>query len=263
VPTDRLRIPDRDAIEPIQDMVQRAIASRPEIQQTQINIENSRINLAGSRSQLLPSLDFVASATNNGLAGQINSIPVPPGSPYVRVADPAFVGGLGTIWSQILGRHFPDYSVGFQLNVPLRNRSAQADMAIDQLNIRQGELRQREQINQVRVDVQNAVIGLQQARARYQAAQKSRVLQEQTLEAEQKKYTLGASTIFFVIQAQRDLAQAQQTEVVAQSQYNHARVQLEQATGDTLKVNNVNIQEAVQGRVSAAPSALPLTDPGK
>lgn len=262
IPTDRLRIPDKDPIEPIQDMVERAIASRPEIQETQVNILNSRINLEGSRSQMLPSLDLVAAATNNGLAGQLNSIPLPPGSPYIRGADPAFVGGLGTIWSQILGRHFPDYSIGFQLTVPLRNRSAQADMAIDQLNIRQGELRQREQVNQVRVDVQNAIIGVQQARARYQAAVKARVLQEQTLDAEQKKYTLGASTIFFVIQAQRDVAQAQQTEVAALSAYNHASVALEQATGDTLKVNNVNVQDAARGRVSTPPSPLPLTDTG-
>ena len=119
--------------------------------------------------------------------------------------DPRLLGDFSGVWSQILGRNFPDYTIGFQLNVPLRNRAAQADIARDQLTLRQNELRQRQQLNQIRVDVQNAIIGLQQSRARYQSAQKSRVLQEQTLDAEQKKYALGASTIFFVIQAQRDL----------------------------------------------------------
>ena len=95
---------------------------------------------------------------------------------------------------------------------------------------------------------------LQQSRARYQAAQKSRVLQEQTLDAEQKKYALGASTIFFVIQAQRDLAQAQAVEVAALSTYNRARVSLDQATGQILTTYNVSVDEAMKGSVSRPPS---------
>jgi outer membrane protein TolC len=101
---------------------------------------------------------------------------------------------------------------------------------------------------------------LQQSRARYQSAQKSRVLQEQTLDAEQKKYALGASTIFFVIQAQRDLAAAQGVEVAALSTYNRARVQLDQATGDILGVYNVSVDEAMKGSVSRPPDALPVND---
>jgi outer membrane protein len=261
VPTDHLRIPDTEQVTPIQDLVEKAIANRPELAQTRLNIENSRIQLAGSRSQLLPALDLQLAATNNGLAGAINSIPDPTGSlGFIRQANPTFVGGFGTLFSQILGRNFPDYSIGFQLNVPLRNRSAQADMILDSLNIRQGELQQRKQINQIRVDVQNALIGLQQARAQYQSAVKSRILQEQTLDAEQKKYTLGASTIFFVIQAQRDLAQAQAAEVVALSVYNHSHVQLDQATGDTLQNNGVILDEVRTGKVSRAPSAIPETE---
>jgi outer membrane protein TolC len=146
------------------------------------------------------------------------------------------------------------------LNVPLRNRTAQADIARDQLALRQSELRQRQELNQVRVDVQNALIGLQQSRSRYQAAQKSRVLQEQTLDAEQKKYALGASTIFFVIQAQRDLAQAQAVEVAALSTYNRARVSLDRATGQILETYNVSVEEAMKGSVTRPPNALPVVD---
>ena len=176
----------------------------------------------------MPQLNLVASAQNNGLAGQNNSLLLPdPGRSgrSDRVPSiPVSSADLASVWSQILGRNYPDYSIGFQLNVPLRNRTAQADIARDQLTLRQSEMRQRQEMNQIRVDVQNALIGLQQSRARYQAAQKSRVLQEQTLDAEQKKYALGASTIFFVIQAQRDLAQAQAVEVAALSAHNRARV---------------------------------------
>ena len=209
VPTDQMKIPDVEQVQPIQDLVTKAVQNRPELAQTQLQIENAKISLVGDKSQLLPSLNLVATAQNNGLAGDNNALIIQPpaGSPFTpsRV-DPRLIGGLGGVWTQILGRNFPDYTVGFQLSVPLRNRAAQADIARDQLTLRQNELRQRQQLNQIRVDVQNALIGLQQSRARYQSAQKSRVLQEQTLDAEQKKYALGASTIFFVIQAQRDLA---------------------------------------------------------
>jgi outer membrane protein TolC len=107
------------------------------------------------------------------------------------------------------------------------------------------------------VEVQNALISLQQARARYQTSVKNRVLQEQTLDAEQKKYALGASTIFFVIQAQRDLTAAQASEVAALSTYARARNELERATGQTLSANAIQIDEAMKGSVSKAPSAVP------
>jgi outer membrane protein TolC len=265
IPIDRLRIPDVEAISPIQDLVAMAIAARPEIEQTRINVDNTKIQLLGSKSQLLPQFDIVASAQNNALAGQANTVPDPLAasltSGILRTpANPAFLGGYGTILSQLFGRNYPDYSVGFSLNVPIRNRSAQADVIRDELTLRQQEIRQRQQVNQVRVDVQNALIGLQQARAAYQAAQKSRILQEQTLDAEQKKYALGASTIFFVIQAQRDLATAQAAEVSALTNYNRARVALDSATGQTLASNNISLDEALKGRVAKPPSPIPELD---
>jgi outer membrane protein TolC len=260
VPTDQLRMPQTEAIEPIQDLVETAVKNRPELAQTDIAIENSRISLQGDKSQLLPQLDLIAGATNNALAGSVNTLPLPTtgsAAGLVRQANPAFLGGLGTVWSQIFGRNYPDYSVGFQLNIPLRNRSAQADIIRDQLTLRQNELRQRQELNQIRVDVQNALIGLQQSRAQYQAAVKSRVLQEQTLDAEQKKYALGASTVFFVIQAQRDLATAQGAEVSALSSYNRARVSLNRATGRILDVYSVSIDEAKKGQVKRGPDPIP------
>jgi outer membrane protein TolC len=110
--------------------------------------------------------------------------------------------------------------------------------------------------------VQNAVIGVQQARARHQAAQKARVLQEQTVDAEQKKYELGASTIYNVILTQRDLLQAQSNEVAALSAYSKARVELERATGQTLEKNNISLDEAFRGSIPRPPSPVPaITQP--
>lgn len=260
VPTDQLRIPETEQIQPIQDLVAQAVENRPELAQTRLSVENARISIAGSKSALLPQLDLIAAAQNNGLAGQVNQIPAfdNSGQPILRQANGAFLGGFGSVWNQLLSRNYPDYSIGFQLTVPIRNRSAQADLARDQLGLRQSELRQRQELNQIRVDVQTALIGLQQSRASYQSAQKSRVLQEQTLDAEQKKYALGASTIFFVIQAQRDLAQAQAAEVTALSQYNRARTQLNRSTGQILQVYNVSMEEAFRGQVAHPPSPLPV-----
>jgi outer membrane protein len=258
VPTDRLSIPDVESIQPIQDLVSAAIERRPELAQTRFQIENAKISLEGSKNLLLPSLDLVASAQNNGLAGQMNALPLPDAvAGFQRTANPVFLGNLGSVWSQIFSRNYPDYSIGFQLTVPLRNRAAQADVVRDQLSLRQAELRQRQELNLIRVEVQNALIGLQQSRARFQAAQKSRILQEQNLDAEQKKYALGASTIFFVIQAQRDLAQAQAAEVGALTAYNRARVSLHRATGQILEVHNVSVDEAAKGSVSRPADPLP------
>ncbi|MFN8938715.1 MAG: TolC family protein, partial [Acidobacteriota bacterium] len=189
------------------------------------------------------------------LAGNINGLPAPGGR--LRFVDPFFVGGYGGAFAQLLRRNFPDYSVGFNLNVPIRNRAANADYANDSLRLRQQELQEQRQLNSVRLEIANAVIGLQQARARHESALKSRRLQEQTLEAEQKKYALGSSTIFLVIQAQRDLATAQGTEVTALANYSRAKNTLDVATGRVLEVNSVSLEEALKGVVAKGPTAIP------
>ena len=177
---------------------------------------------AGSRSQLLPSLTATASLNNNALVGQSVLCPYP----RIRLLGsliPTFSEDTGRRWvncSAIISRTTPQR---ITLNVPLRNRSARADMILDQLTVRQQEIAIQQVSNQVRVDVQNALIALQQSRAVYQAAVKTRILREQTLDAEQKKLALGASTIYNVILIQRDLAQSQSDEVNALSSYSRAQ----------------------------------------
>jgi outer membrane protein TolC len=264
VPTDRITIPATEPVTPIQDLTNEALQRRPELAQAALQIENSKVSLQGTKNALLPTLDGFVDLRNHGLAGQQNGIPAPPGSQYSPgTVDPYFIGGFPTAAGQIFGRNFPDYAVGLQLNIPLRNRAAQSDYASAQLSLRQNELQYQRQMNGVRVDVQNALIASQQARARYTAAEKNRVLAEQTLDAEQKKYALGASTVFLVIQAQRDLATAQGNVVSALANYALAKVQLEYSTGAVLEQYNVSVDEAVKGSVSRPPSPLPVIDDGK
>jgi outer membrane protein len=259
IPLDKIRVPGTEPIEPIQDMVSRAFADRPELFESRLNIDNSKLSIVGDRSALMPSLSAFVTMTNNGQSGPISSQTPLPGN--FRSPDPFFVGGYGNLLGQIFGRNFPDYRVGVQLSIPLRNRAAEADYVRDTMTMRQSELQLQKQVNQIRVDVQNAAISLQQARVRYQAANKSRILEEQTLDAEQKKYALGASTIYNVIQIQRDLATAQGNEVTAESNYIKARANLDFVTGQILTANKIDIDEAVKGQVSRPPSPIPVLDP--
>lgn len=241
VPTDRLSEPEPERLDRLQELIDLALRSRPDVEQTRISLENNRIQIAGSRSQLLPSLDITATLQNNALAGSRNAL-LPPGSPVMP--DPFFVGGYATALSQLFRRNFPDYSVGFNLSIPIRNRTARADYIRDQITLRQAELNQQRLLNDIRVNVQNALIAVIQARARYESAVKERRLQEQTLDAENKKYALGASTAFQVVQTQRDLAQAQAGEVAALAAYSRARVQLDLQTAQILEKYGVTIDEA-------------------
>ena len=211
------------------------------------------MSLKGSRNELLPQLNIVAGLTNNALAGAVN--PNAQGSLGLPITpDPFLVGGSGTVLSQIFRRNYPDYGIGFQLNIPLRNRIARADVARDELMVRQSEVRLKEVENQIRVEVENALVTLRRARASYDAAVQTRQLQEEALDAEQQRLAVGQSTSFFVIQYQRDLAQARSTEVIALGDYAKARAALDRALGRTLDANNISIDEAEKGVVTRAPS---------
>ncbi|MBI5282150.1 MAG: TolC family protein [Candidatus Solibacter usitatus] len=244
VPLDKIAVPEKDDIPPLEDLTAAALDRRSEIQQARINLESNKINLTGIKSALKPSLQAFAQFTTNGLAGDLTAL----GALQPGIAE--LSGGYGRLLSQIFSANYPSYSAGFSLNIPLRNRAAQSDYATSMLEMRQNELNLLKNTSQVRVDVQNAVIGLRQARARYEAALKSRQLQEETLSADQRKYTLGVTTAFQVVQSQRDLATAQSAEVQAMANYTHARIAYDQALGRTLDVNNVSLDEALQGRVS-------------
>jgi outer membrane protein TolC len=256
VPLDHIEIPKTEEIRPVQDLIQEALAKRLEILQNKTNLDSQKIMLTGTKNALLPSLSAYAEFTNHGLAGPLN----PLYNNCCGAPNAYFIGGTGSVLSQIVDRDFPDYSAGFSLNIPFRNRTAQADYVTDELQLRQRELQLQRAANQVRVDVKTAVIGLDQARARYQTAVDTRVLAEQTLEAEQKRFQSGISTVALVIQAQKDLANDQNAEVQAMANYTHAKIFFDAAMGRTLEVNRISMQEALDGRVereSAIPEARP------
>jgi outer membrane protein len=254
IPLDTFKVPGQDQSKPLEELVKQALANRVEISQNNINIESSKLSLVGVKTSLKPTLQAFVDVNNNGLAGAPNYLV--PGA----IADPFLVGGYGVLLGQIARRNYPSYSAGFSLNVPLRNRAAQSDYTTTVLELRQSELALQKAINQVRVDVQNAVIGLQQAHVRYDASVKARILQQQTLDADRKKYTLGASTVFQVVQDQQALATAESNETQALANFSHAQIAFDEAIGATLDVNHISIDEALTGHVSR-PSLLPAKLP--
>jgi outer membrane protein TolC len=259
IPTDQIRVPGLEPITPIQELVAQALSSRPELSQSRIQLTNQELTIRGSKNALLPSLDLIASTSNSALAGEQNTLPLLPGT--TRFNNAFFVGGYSTVLSQLFARNFPNYAIGFSLNVPIRNRAAQAQVVGDQLAYRQQQLALQRLENQVRVDVQNAMIAVSQARAGYLSARKAEVLQQQTLDAEQKKLQLGASTIYNVILAERDLVTAQSASVAAEASYAKSRVELDRATGQIMYNNNVSMEDAVKGAVARPPSSIPDTPP--
>jgi outer membrane protein TolC len=241
VPLDKLQVPTSDKMRPIDELVQEALKNRVEIAQSKINIESNKLNLVGIKNSLKPSLQAFAEVTKNALSGELTPLgATQPGVGYLA-------GGYGNVLAQIARRNFPSYSAGFSLNIPLRNRAAQSDYATSMIELRQNELSFQKSVNQVEVDVRNAVIGLLQARARYDSAVKSRQLQEETLKADQQKLALGAATPYQVVQDQRDLATAQSSEVQSMANFSHAQIAFDQALGRTLDANQISIEDARTG----------------
>ena len=155
--------------------------------------------------------------------------------------------GFSDALSSAFHNNFPDYQISLNVQIPIRNRSAQADNQRAILTQRWLEAQLQQMKNAALLDVRNTYIALTQDRAQVDAASKARELQQQTFDAEQKKYQLGASTVYLVIQTQRDLINAQGTELRALANLAEAKANYERAVGRTLEVNRVTIADAKTG----------------
>ncbi len=284
IPLDRIEVPEHDELPPLKNLIATARANRTDLAIEQNNLKNTEITALGTANGVLPQLAGLASASAQGLSGapkavrvfsssqQLGATTIPPGfgpcppsagppNSICEFPDPYFVGGIGNALGQVFRRNFPSERAGAFIAANVRNREALADAAIDQLTVRQNSLQLQKDVNQLAVDVSNQVVALQQARARYEAAVRNRILEQQLLDAEQKKFSLGASTTYNVVQQQRDLAAAQSSEVAALVAYSNAHVSLDETLGTTLQANHITLQEALSGHVSR-PSTLPATLPG-
>jgi outer membrane protein len=285
IPTDLPTPPSATESASFEDAIQEAFVKRPDLQEQVYNLKNAGIEVRATRNALLPTLTLSGQYSSSGLAGNspITGTPVVTG--VVPVVDangnpisitgaggvqtPIFQSttnvpvlglsqqGFGTAQNQVFTNQFPDYFASLNLLLPLRNRSAQADNARAMLTQRQLETQLQQVKNAALLDVRNTYIALEQDRARVEAAIKFRELQKQTFEAEQKKYTLGASTVYNVILTQRDYVTAEGTELRALADLNEAKANFERAVGRTLEVNRVTI--ATTGTKSGSSELEPET----
>ncbi len=248
--TDSLSVPAEEQIPKFEELLGQAAQYRPDLSSAGLQIKNSEIALEGTKNELLPELDLVGTVQNQGLGGK--PIPQPMSS---GPSDTMFSGGFGTALGQIATSKYPTYAVGIQLNLPVRNRVAQADLVRDELQLRTTQTRMIQLQNRVALEIDAATIALRRARAAYDAAVRTRQLQQESLEVEKARYEAGIDTAFFVIQYQAFLSQARSTEVVAKGNYFKAQVGLHRAVGNLLDLDRISVDEAYKGRLATAPIA--------
>lgn len=273
IPTDAPTQPATIEAPTFEEAIKEAFAKRPELQEEEYNLKDAAIDVRATRNALLPSLTLNAFYQSVGLAGNSSilgaatigkgTIPIVDanGNPVIvnggEIFEPSITTpvtgtsqqGFTTAQNQIFHNRFPEYAGQLTLTLPLRNRSAQAVHARSLLVQRQLETQMKQLQNSALLDVRNTYIALTQDRAQVAAASKARQLQQETFDAEQKKYQLGASTVYNVILTQRDLITAQGTELRALANLEEAKANYERAVGRTLEVNHVTIADAKTGEV--------------
>jgi outer membrane protein TolC len=237
VPLDEPKAPESVEAASLEEAVKEALANRPDLLEQQYNLANAGIDARATANALRPTATLTAQYSSEGLAG--NS----------ALANGVSYQGFGDTQSQIFHNQYPEYAVGLNISIPIRNRSAQATNQRAILQQRQIEAQLQQLKNSALLDVRKAYIALQQGRARIQAASKARQLQEQTFSSEQKKYQLGASTVYNVILTQRDLVSAQGSELRAMADLVEAKANYERAVGRTLEVNGVTVADAKHGEI--------------
>ena len=220
-----------------QDALRKALDARPELEAVRQRLAIDDANIRLARNDLRPDLGLTGFYSYGGLGGT----QLDPG-----VSPPAVIsrGGLGDALDQVRGRDFPTYGLALQLRLPLRNRGAEAQLAIAQVVRQEGLYALRQQVQEITLQVRSAVQQLEQAKESMGAARLARDLGQKNLEAEQRKYELGAQTIFFVLEAQTQLAQSEVSLLQAEIGYQRAVTGLQRATGELLVRHQVEIAEA-------------------
>jgi outer membrane protein len=277
VPVDHPNPPEAVEAATFEDAIKEAFAKRPDLLEQAINVKNAAIDSRATRQALLPTATLTAQYESQALAGNsavitgsnttagtqivgangqpvtvldMNGVPVEVFEPNTAaVTNGVSHQGFGNAQSQIFHNQFPDYLIGVNLQIPIRNRVAQATNQHAVLAQRQIEAQFLQLKNAALLDVRNAYIALTQDRAQVQAASKARELQQETFNAEQKRYQLGASTVYNVILTQRDLITAQGAELRALANLVEAKANYERAVGRTLEVNRVTIADAKHGQI--------------
>ena len=261
IPTDRvslLEMPEERT--PIEDLVQKAYANRPEIEQNILNLRNDEITLKALKNNLLPTVDLYGFYGAAALGGARNP-----------VCSTAFFGtaacdvpnvGYGTVFTNLFNSSGSDKGAGVNVSIPLLNRQAQSLQARSVLEYRQAQMRLQQLYIQVRIQVINGQYALTNDRASVQASLAAREYNYQSYQAEEKKLRLGASTTANVLQQERNLATAENNVISTEATYAKDRASLEQLLAQTLDQYGIQLSDAVSGKVTKEP-VIPGLEPAK
>ena len=262
IPTSTMALPQQEPVVPTEDLVNEALQHRAELAESRIDLKNREISEKALQNELRPSLDVFAYYGGSGAGGDQNPLatcPLPTPS-FCTPAGAFPTTGYGTTLNKLVNSTAPDKGAGFTLSIPIRNRQAQALQVRSELEYRQAEMRLQQIENQVRIEVRNAQFSVTQNRSAVEAAQAAVELAKQSLDAEQKKFKLGASTSTLVLQNQSALATAESNLVSAEAAYEKAQIELDRATGLLLEHSGIVISDAEKGEVTHMPK-IPFVAP--
>jgi outer membrane protein len=247
-------------------LINDAIGHRAELSESRIDLNSREINNKAVRNAMLPTLSLYAYYGGSGIGGNVSPGLLPPGcttSPLGKcfansAAAPPFSNGgpvgYGNTLDQMVTSVAPDKGMGLTLNIPLRNRVAQADQVRAELEYRQAQVRLQQLENQVRIEVRNAKFDTQQNRASVDAAQAALDFQRQTLDADQKKLAVGVGTSTAVLQDESALTAAESNLVSALAAYEKSQVEMDRATGLLLDRAGIIMADAERGQVTQMPN---------
>ncbi len=275
VPTSTMELPENEQVQPTEDLVNDALRHRAELVESRIQLHSQELSNKAVRSALLPTLDLFAYYGGAGLGGAQNPVNICGqgnaelqslfGCASSNPKDPDQIApstSVGATLNQLVNSTSPDKGVGLQLNIPLRNRAAQAVQIRSELEYRQLQMALQQTENRVSIEVRNAQFGVEQNRASVAAAQAAVDYAKQSLDAEQKKFQFGTSTTTAVLQNRSALATAESTLLSAMAAYEKSRVELDRAVGSTLDNAGISIDDAARGQVNRLPT-VPYVAPRK
>ncbi|MGA2743998.1 MAG: TolC family protein [Candidatus Sulfotelmatobacter sp.] len=267
IPTSTMELPESEPVQPIQDLIADALRHRADLIESRITLNTTALSNKAVRNALLPTLDAFAYYGGAGVGGSQNPANLcanldPSLQGFGCATTPTPSVSYGATLNQLVNSTAPDKGVGLQLNVPLRNRAAQATQIRSELEYQQAQMALQQTENRISIEVRNAQFGVEQNRASVDSARAAVDYAKQSLDAEQKKYQFGTSTTTLVLQTQSGLATAESTLMSAMAAYEKSRIELDRAVGTTLDHAGINIGDAAKGRVSGLPN-VPYVAPRK
>jgi outer membrane protein TolC len=242
MPTQDAAAPGATDILPVVDAIRVALENRPERKEAILQLENSEIEVRYAKNQLLPIFDVTASYVHSGVGGTQNiRDSLDPNSPIISTIR----GGAGDAFGDLFKMHSRGYAFGFNMQIPLSNAARQAEYSRVSVQKKTSEENIRALDQQIALEVRNAINAVEMNKARVETASVARELAKEQYEAEQRRFEVGASTVRFVLEEQRNLEQMQTNENAALVNYRKSLADYDRALGVTLQRNNVSIDKAV------------------